>query len=205
MQYCSSIGALPPLEQPSSGAMRNMRCHVKVTFWLQMALMALWCLQEHFEPNTFEPTLHVNLCFGPRFTNKGGESSQGGSTCKLSLNGKLLLAGVQPGNMYKLQCKLPTAAAPNQAQCHSTPTLWHNRLGHPGRRQCTAYKHEAVSQVSRNFPQTDLPPNALPVYLQSRRGSPSVGPRPSHRSRSKSCTAISCSCPVLDSLVSKMF
>jgi hypothetical protein len=81
----------------------------------------------------YVPTLHINLCSGPQFTNNGGESWQGGDSCKLLLGKKELLTGVKTGNMYKLQCTLPTLV-PDDARCNSTSALWHNRFGHPGPR-----------------------------------------------------------------------
>jgi hypothetical protein len=77
------------------------------------------------------PTLLINLCSGPQFTNKGGESWQGGNACKLMKNGITLLEGRKEGNMYKLSCKLPGASA-SESFAHATAALWHRRLGHPG-------------------------------------------------------------------------
>jgi histone deacetylase 1/2 len=79
------------------------------------------------------PTLMINLCSGPQFTNKGGESWQGGDKCKLMKQGQILLEGRKVGNMYKLSCRF-SGVITGKSQCyaHSTSALWHRRLGHPG-------------------------------------------------------------------------
>jgi GAG-pre-integrase domain len=79
------------------------------------------------------PTLLINLCSGPQFTNKGGECWQGGDKCKLTKQGRTLLEGKKIGIMYKLSCtlQLPGAGAP-ESYVHTTSALWHRRLGHPG-------------------------------------------------------------------------